>query len=85
MSILNCLKIVNSDIIHSFLYDKYFKKLSGCWKMENDKMGGAFISISFLTKDKKNIITTEGYVYAPNFEKIKLLRELESILYSPFL
>ena len=27
MSILNCLKIVNSDIIHSFLYDKYFKKL----------------------------------------------------------
>lgn len=67
------------------LNDKYFNKLSGCWKMENDKMGGAFVSISFLSKDKKNIITTEGYVYAPNFEKIKLLRELETILYSPFL
>jgi hypothetical protein len=53
--------------------------------MENDKMGGTFISVSFLTKDKKNIITTEGYVYAPNFEKIKLIRELESIIYSPFI
>ena len=67
------------------LNNNYFTKLSGCWKMKNDKMGGAFVSLCFLTPDKKYIITTEGYVYAPNFEKIKLIRELESILYSPFL
>ena len=52
--------------------------------MINDKMGGSFISISRLSKDKKQIITVEGYVYAPNFEKLKLLRELETIIYSSF-
>ena len=62
--------------------NKYIKRLSGCWRMINDKMGGSFISISRLSKDKKQIITAEGYVYAPNFEKLKLLRELETIIYS---
>tara|TARA_B100000497_G_C7635008_1_gene381685 strand:+ start:255 stop:1292 length:1038 start_codon:yes stop_codon:yes gene_type:complete len=77
---------INQTISAPHIFNnKYFNKLSGCWRMENDKMGGAFISVSFLTKDKKNIITTEGYVYAPNFEKIKLIRELESIIYSPFI
>lgn len=64
--------------------NKYIKRLSGCWRMINDKMGGSFISISRLSKDKKQIITVEGYVYAPNFEKLKLLRELETIIYSSF-
>tara|TARA_B100001287_G_scaffold70393_1_gene58012 strand:- start:19857 stop:20894 length:1038 start_codon:yes stop_codon:yes gene_type:complete len=67
------------------LNNKYFNKISGCWRMENDKMGGAFTSVSFLTEDKNNIITSEGYVYAPNFKKNKFIRELESIIYSPFI
>ena len=79
-------KGINETICFPYIFNnKYFNKLSGCWRMKNDKMGGAFTSISFLTEDKKSIITTEGYVYAPNFEKIKLIRELESIIYSPFI
>ncbi len=82
-TVINGVNETNS--VPCVLNGKYFNKLSGCWRMKNDKMGGAFVSISFLTKDKRYILTSEGYVYAPNFEKNKLIRELESILYSPFL
>jgi hypothetical protein len=64
--------------------NKFCHEISGCWRMENDKMGGPFISISQLTKDRKYIITSSGYVYAPNFKKLSLLREMKSILYSCF-
>ena len=36
------------------------------------------MSYSWLNDDKTKIITAEGYVYAPNFKKLKYLRELES-------
>jgi hypothetical protein len=52
--------------------------------MENDKMGGPFVSISRLSDDKNYIITSSGYVYAPNFKKLALLREVKTILYSTF-
>jgi len=50
--------------------------------MENDKMGGPYISYSWLNGRKDTIITAEGYVYAPNFEKQNYLRELEAIIIS---
>jgi len=64
---------------------KYFSELNGCWTMINDKMGGSFISLSTLSKNKKYIITIEGYLYAPNFEKQTYLKEIKAILYSPFI
>ena len=50
--------------------------------MENDKMGGPFLSYSWLNCKKTKIITAQGYLYAPNFEKSKYLRELEAIIVS---
>ena len=35
-----------------------------------------------LVKVKTKIITIEGYVYAPNFEKGDFVRELKSMIYS---
>ena len=43
---------------------------------------GAFISYSWLNNKKTKIITAQGYVYAPNFEKSKYIRELEAIIVS---
>ena len=65
-----------------YINDKYVKQIKGCWRMENDKMGGPFISYSWLNNKKTKIITVQGYVYAPNFEKSKYLRELEAIIVS---
>ena len=62
--------------------DKYVFKTTGAWRMVNDKMGGTYVNYAFLTHDKTEIINMEGYVYAPNFKKSKLIREVEAILYS---
>jgi len=65
-----------------YLNNKYIKQIKGCWRMENNKMGGPFISYSWLNNKKTKIITAQGYIYAPNFKKSKYLRELEAILVS---
>ena len=65
-----------------YINNKYVKQIKGCWRMQNDKMGGPFISYSWLNNKKTKIITAQGYVYAPNFEKSKYLRELEAIIVS---
>ncbi len=61
---------------------EYFLEIAGLWRVANDKMGGPFISISRLNAEKTKIITIEGYVYAPNFEKGAFIRELKSMIYS---
>ena len=65
-----------------YINNRFVKVVNGCWRMQNDKMGGPFVSYSWLNKNKTQIITAEGYVYAPNFEKLKYLRELESTIVS---
>jgi len=56
--------------------------MRGLWKVKNDFMGGPFINVSLLSKDKKQVITVDGFVYAPGFSKRDYLRQLESILYT---
>ncbi len=67
-------------------YIKYkgreFAQLRGFWEVHNDYMGGPFVSQSFYSRDGKYIITLEGFVYAPRYDKRQYLRQVESILYS---
>jgi hypothetical protein len=69
---------------NAFMNNKseYIFEIAGLWRVANDKMGGPFVSISRLNPRQTKIITIEGYVYAPNFEKGDLLRELKSMIYS---
>lgn len=73
-----------SSIIDTSFYinNKYVRLLKGCWTMTNDKMGGPFISYSWLSGNNSKVITVQGYIYAPNFKKSKFLRELEAIIVS---
>lgn len=57
-------------------------EIRGLWRMENDFMGGPFISLSMLDEKKNRIITAEGYVFAPQFDKLNYLREVEAIIKS---
>ncbi len=59
---------------------KFYVKVRGLWKVENDYMGGPFVSISTLNADRSRIITVEGYVYAPKYKKREYVRQLEAIL-----
>ena len=67
-------------------YIKYkgrqFTQTRGMWEVQNDYMGGPFVSHSFYSPDGKDIIVTEAFVYAPRYDKRQYLRQVESILYS---
>ncbi len=57
-------------------------ELRSLWKVENDYMGGPFISFSFIDEDQNKIINIDGFVYAPQFDKRDYLRQVEAILNS---
>lgn len=59
-----------------------FVEARGWWEVENDYMGGPFVSHSFYSPDGKDIIVAEAFVYAPKYDKRQYLRQVESILYS---
>ena len=59
-----------------------FAQVRGLWEVENDYMGGPFVSQSFYSPDGSNVIVTEAFVYAPKYDKRQYLRQVESILFS---
>lgn len=60
----------------------YAVELRGMWRVENDFMGGPFISCSFLNENNGNLVTVEGYYYEPNQKKRNQMLQLQAILYS---
>ena len=63
-------------------HDLDFAETRGLWEVYNDYMGGPFVSHSFYSKDGKEIIVLEAWVYAPKYDKRQYLRQTESLLYS---
>jgi hypothetical protein len=57
-------------------------QVRGMWEVQNDFMGGPFVSHSFYSPDGSEILVAEAWVYAPQFDKRQYLRQVESILYS---
>ena len=60
--------------------DGYIYEVRGLWEMENDKMGGPFISYSQVDTEKNLVVVVEGFVYAPKKDKRELIREMEASL-----
>ncbi len=60
--------------------DNYVREIKGLWTMENDYMGGPFISWSFADPDHGRIVTVFGFVYAPKYNKRNHIRKVESLL-----
>jgi len=54
----------------------------GLWELENDFMGGPFLSYTFVNFYTQKQITISGYVYAPGDEKREHMRQIEAILNS---
>ena len=59
-----------------------FMETRGFWEVHGDFMGGPFVSHSFYSKDGKDIIVLEAWVYAAKYDKRQYLRQVESLLYS---
>ena len=59
-----------------------FAQVRGYWEVENDFMGGPFVSQSFYSPDGEWVVVAEAFVYAPKYDKRQYLRQVESILFS---
>lgn len=61
---------------------RQFAETRGLWEVFGDYMGGPFVSHSFYSRDGKDIIVLDGFVYAPKYDKRQYLRQVEAVLYS---
>ncbi|MDR2972031.1 MAG: DUF4837 family protein [Bacteroidales bacterium] len=57
-------------------------EMRGLWECVGDKMGGPFYNFSFIDKSGENVISVDGFVYAPQEDKRDYLREVEAIVKS---
>jgi uncharacterized protein DUF4837 len=62
--------------------DNYAIETRGLWEVENDFMGGPFVSYTFIDQSNQMVVTIDAYVYAPNEPKRDLMRQLLAILNS---
>lgn len=60
--------------------NKYTIENRGIWEMENDYMGGPYISYLVLNEKKGELLFLDGFVYAPGQDKRELIMYLEHIL-----
>lgn len=82
----NTYMTISSFARPSIEYKRYkgldFAEVRGFWEVENDYMGGPFVSHAFYSKDGKDIIVLQAFVYAPKYDKRQYLRQVESVIYS---
>lgn len=57
-------------------------ELRNLWKVENDFMGGPFVSFAFVNEKRNKVVNVDGFIYAPQFDKRDYLRQVEAILNS---
>lgn len=60
----------------------YAKEMRGMWKVENDFMGGPFVSYTFADGRTGQLVTVEGFYYEPNQKKRNMMLQLQAIAYS---
>ncbi len=70
------------DVYDTEFRQRYMQIARGLWQMENDMMGGPFVSHQMVDEKNNRVIVAEAFVYAPNTKKGNLMRKLEAALFS---
>lgn len=70
------------DVYDVEFRDRYMQIAKGLWQMENDMMGGPFVSHQLVDEKNGKVIVVETFLYAPNKKKGDLIRKLEAALFS---
>lgn len=60
----------------------YASEMRGLWRVQNDFMGGPYVSLAELDASNQRVVVAYGYVYAPSKDKRNLLRQVEAMIYS---
>ena len=64
------------------LRGNYSVEIRGLWMVSGDLMGGPFVSLTTLDLARKRVLTVEGYLYSPKYNKRDYLRQVETMIYS---
>ncbi len=70
------------NITETSYKDRYLQIARGLWYMENDMMGGPFVSHSVVDEKNGRVIVLEAFVYAAGRKKGNFMRKLEASLYT---
>ncbi|MBE6307849.1 MAG: DUF4837 family protein [Bacteroidales bacterium] len=70
------------DVYDTEFRQRYMQVAKGLWQMENDMMGGPFVSHQVVDEKNGRVIVAETFLYAPNKKKGDLIRKLEAALFS---
>jgi hypothetical protein len=69
--------------VHNVVVKRSFaQEARGLWEMENDAMGGPFVSHARVDTVRNRVVVVEGFVYAPDKTKRNWMRRLEASLYT---
>jgi len=61
---------------------KYAVFTRGLWRTHGAVMGGPFVNLTIYDSEKQRVVTAEGFVFAPKFDKREYLREVEAMIFS---
>ena len=61
---------------------EYAFEARGLWYMENDMMGGPFVSHARVDRPNGRVVVVEGFIFAPEKNKRDLMRQMEAALYT---
>ena len=75
-------KYVDPTVEYLKYNNKSFAEIRGLWDVENDYMGGPFVANVLYSPDGRYMVGVEGFVYAPKFDKIQHIRDVEAVVYS---
>jgi hypothetical protein len=62
------------------LHNRFTVQAKGIWEIENDFMGGPFVSNLILNSDKGELLLVDGFILAPQEDKRNHMQELEYII-----
>ena len=76
---------MRNDLNTVFLKKTQFKgryaiESRGLWKINDNSLGGPYVSYTFVSEKEKLIYYIEGFVAAPGKKKRVLLQEVDAIL-----
>lgn len=58
----------------------FAREIRGVWEMENDFLGGPFVSYAILYPDRTRILFIDAFVFAPGKDKRNIVQQLEYII-----
>ena len=64
------------------LNNYYTVEARGIWEIENDYMGGPFVSYMMRNANTNELLFLDGFIHAPGEEKRRYMQELEHVLHS---